>query len=142
MAKPKVDVSEAVAEKIKVHAKAAKMTNKEFVEKACMYFISRNLNPGSIKEGETLAILNHVTKEINRSIGFQIRQEKTLLFNLLKDVSFLELRFQILENNLFEMFNTTEADFKRISGSNRQYYFEKKKAIEERIQKLFEEIGH
>lgn len=113
--------------------KRLKLTKIKYIEACGNYFITRQLNPTKIKEGETLEIQRHVTSEINRVIGFMVRNEEVYLREITKNTLVSEAKSDILLNTMFNLFNVSKEEYQNLSELNRSLLVKKMEEINARI---------
>lgn len=117
-------------------ARECKLSNKDYVEAAIMFFASRKLNPKSVKEGEEYKLLDAFHKGIDRIIRIIIRQEKDkvdLMLENLKGILHEQVNARVLTevmiNNLHRLSELDREELKQIIQQNSQYAMQRKKDI-------------
>lgn len=113
-----------------------KISAKKFAESSCNYFLTRQINPVKIKEGETLSIQKHVTDEVNRAIGFLVRHEEFMLREILKVSLVNDTKIDILESTIINLLGVEKEDFEKLSKSNRERFQKRMEQINKRIYEL------
>ena len=118
----KINVSLAVHQQIDQEAKRLKLSYKDYLEAASIFFLSRHLDPRTYQPETSKQMMQQV---VDRIFSYLVHQEKHLLSDLLTETRKARILGELSVNHLLTLLTEDEASFRQLQQQDQQYLLER-----------------
>ena len=118
----KVNVSPAVHQRIEQEAKRLKLSHRQYLEAAAIFFLDRQIDPRTYQPETTKQVVQQV---VDRIFSYLVHQEKHLLKDLLTEVTKARILSELSVNHLLTLVAEDEVTFQQLQQQDQQYLAER-----------------
>lgn len=118
----KVNVSPAVHQCIEQEAKRLKLSHRQYLEAAAMFFLDRRIDPRTYQPETAKQVVQQV---VDRIFSYLVHQEKHLLKDLLTEVTKARILSELSVNHLLTLVAEDEVAFQQLQQQDQQYLAER-----------------
>jgi hypothetical protein len=118
----KVNVSPAVHQCIEQEAKRLKLSHRQYLEAAAMFFLDRRIDPRTYQPETAKQVVQQV---VDRIFSYLVHQEKHLLKDLLTEVTKARILSELSVNHLLTLVAEDEVTFQQLQQQDQQYLTER-----------------
>lgn len=122
----KVNVSSDIHRQINQEAGRLKLSHKDYLEAAVMFFLNRQIDPRTYQPETSKQVIQQV---VDRLFSYLVHQEKHLLKDLLTEATKARILGELSVNHLLTLITEDEAAFQRLQQQDQQYLTERLRQV-------------
>jgi hypothetical protein len=124
-----ITIAPFIHQRLHREARELSISKKEYAEAALQFFLSRKLDPRSIKEGDTSKIVTHFSKGIDRVLAYLVTQERHVLQPMLQELVNTRLACEVLLSNLHKLSDLSPEEEEKLRSYNNEYVKQRRDLI-------------
>jgi hypothetical protein len=117
----KINVSAAFHQRLDEEARRLKISYKDYLEAAGMFFLARRIDPRNYRAGQEQDLVAFLSEAIERIIALLVHQEQHILHDIHEESAKSRILSELSVSHLLRLLSQDEAQLKQLQHQDQQY---------------------